>query len=194
MLWPSRLHTFLRTVPVSERTLARARTRFRRASVFGRQCPYETEALTDEAALHLAAGDVARAAREFTALVGRDPTDVRLRVQLAVTRVRAGDLAGADAVADEATRELGVAAGNRARTAIADAVWRWGDAREALTRYAGVDLGLLEEDEARTLSLKRAMLGAGGARAEAFRDLLIGRGGARPGARRVDGAARDAHG
>ncbi len=169
-------HAYLRTVPVSERTLTKARTRFRRASVFGRTCPYELEGVADEAARHLHAGDVRRASEELSTLVERDPTDVRTRASLAVARVRAGDLTGADRVADEASRALGPAAGNRVRTAIGDAVWRWRGPGEARARYEAIDAALLEEDEARTLSLKLAALRAGGDREEAFRDLLIGRG------------------
>lgn len=172
----SEWHGFLRSVPVSERTLARARTRFRRASIFGRRCPHDLESLADEAARHLAGGDLPRAAAEYATLVGRDPTDPRARVQLAVLRVRQGDLAGADSVARDADRDLGEAAGNRVRGAIADAVWRWRGAAEAGPRYRALDGSLLEEDEARTLALKRAMLESGGAREATLRDLLIGRG------------------
>ncbi len=168
-------HTFLRAVPVSDRTLARARTRFRRASIFGRHCPHTLEALSEEAARHLAAGDLTRAGAEYATLAERDPTDLRTRVQLAVVRVRRGELAAAEAVAREATRDLGEAAGNRVQTSIADAVWRWRGPAEAVARYQRLDASLLEEDEARTLSLKRAMLESGGEREAAFRDLLIGR-------------------
>lgn len=169
-------HTFLRTVPTSERTLTRARTRFRRASVFGRACPYELEDLTDEAARLLDAGDVRRASEAFTTLVARDPTDLRLRASLAVARVRAGDVAAAERIAVEAATALGPAAGNRIRTTIGDAVWRWRGPAEARALYETLDVALLEEDEARTLTLKLTTLRLGGDYAEAFRDLLVGRG------------------
>ena len=169
-------HTFLRTVAVPERTLARARTRFRRASIFGRQCPFELEALATDAHRHLAAGEVRRAEEEYATLVSRDPTDARTRMQLAVARVRAGDVPGALRVADEAERALGVAAGNRVRMAAADATWRWRGGGEALAIYGRLDEGLFEEDEARTLAIKLRVLREGGERAEALRDLLIGRG------------------
>ncbi len=169
-------HTFLRTVAVPERTLARARTRFRRASIFGRQCPFELEALATDAHRHLAAGEVRRAEEEYATLVSRDPTDARTRMQLAVARVRAGDVPGALRVADEAERVLGVAAGNRVRMATADATWRWRSGDEALAIYQRLDEALFEEDEARTLAIKLRVLREGGERAEGLRDLLIGRG------------------
>jgi len=168
-------HAYLRTVAVSDRTLARARTRFRRASIFGRRCPHTLEALSDEAARRLAAGDLTRAGAAYETLAERDPTDLRTRVQLAVVRVRRGELPTAELVAREAARDLGEAGGNRVETAIADAVWRWRGPAEAVARYRRLDASLLEEDEARTLSLKRAMLESGGEREAAFRDLLIGR-------------------
>lgn len=169
-------HTFLRTVATSERTLTRARTRFRRASVFGRACPYELEGLTDDAARLLEAGDVRGATAAFATLVERDPTDLRLRASLAVARVRAGDVAAAERIAVEAATALGPAAGNRIRTTIGDAVWRWRGPADARALYEALDASLLEEDEARTLTLKLTTLRLGGEYAEAFRDLLVGRG------------------
>lgn len=172
----ARWHTFLRGVPTSEGVLARARTRFRRASVFGRTCPLLLEDLGRDAAAHLDAGDLVAAERELRALVGHDPTDLRTRLLLAVSRVRAGDLPGAAAVAVEAERALGPAAGQRVRSQVADQVWRWRGAAAARPFYDALDPATLAEDEARTLVIKRAMVGLGGPRAEAFRDLLIGRG------------------
>jgi hypothetical protein len=90
--------------------------------------------------------------------------------------VRAGDLAGAAAVAAEAERALGPAAGQRAHSQVADQVWRWHGATAARSFYAALDASTLDDDEARTLIIKRAMVNRGGSRAEVFRDLLIGRG------------------
>jgi hypothetical protein len=167
---------FLRGAPTPDGVLARARTRFRRASVFGRTCPLLLEDLARDAAGHLDAGDLAAAERELRALIGHDPTDLHTRLMLAVVRVRAGDLAGAAAVAGEAERALGPAAGQRARSQVADQVWRWRGASAARPFYEALDASSLDDDEARTLTIKRAMIGRGGLRAEAFRDLLIGRG------------------
>lgn len=169
-------HAFLRTVPTPDGVLARARTRFRRASVFGRTCPLLLEDLAEEAAAHLDAGDLVAADRELRALIAHDPTDLRTRVALAVARVRAGDLAGASRVAAEAEAALGPAAGLRARSQIADQVWRWRGPGAAAPFYDALDPRPMDEDEARTLVIKRAMLARGGRAGEVFRDLLIGRG------------------
>ena len=169
-------HSFLRTVPTPESVLARARTRFRRASVFGRTCPLLLEDLTRDAAAHLDAGDLVAAERELRTLVSHDPTDLHTRLMLAVAKVRAGDLAGAAAVAAEAERALGPAAGQRTRSQVADQVWRWRGATAARSFYAALDPSTLDDDEARSLIIKRAMVDRGGSRAEVFRDLLIGRG------------------
>ena len=90
--------------------------------------------------------------------------------------VRAGDLAGAAAVAAEAEAALGPAAGQRIRSQVADQVWRWRGASAARPFYEALDASTLDDDEARTLIIKRAMVDRGGLRAEVFRDLLIGRG------------------
>jgi len=178
----ARWHAFLRTVPVSDRTLTRARTRFRRASIFGRRCPHALEALAERAARHLDGGDLVRAAEEYGSLVAHDPTDTHARTRLAIVHVRQGDLSRAEAVAREASRDLGEAAGNRVRMAVADAVWRWRSPEEAVALYRAVDASLLDEDEARTLTLKRTMLESGGQREATLRDLLIGRGEREPSA------------
>lgn len=172
----ARWHAFLRTVVTPESVLARARTRFRRASVFGRTCPLLLADLSRDAAAHLDAGDLTSADRELRALVTHDPTDLRTRLMLAVVRVRAGDLAGAAAVAAEAEAALGPAAGQRIRSQVADQVWRWRGASAARPFYEALDASTLDDDEARTLVIKRAMVDRGGLRAEVFRDLLIGRG------------------
>jgi hypothetical protein len=125
---------------------------------------------------HLEAGDLAAAERELRALVGHDPTDLRTRLLLAVSRVRAGDLPGAAAVAVDAETALGPAAGQRVRSQVADQVWRWRGAAAARPFYDALDPATLDEDEARTLFIKRAMVDRGGPLAESFRDLLIGRG------------------
>ncbi len=169
-------HAFLRRVPTSDGVLARARTRFRRASVFGRTCPLLLEDLTRDAVAHLDAGDLAAADRELRTLIAHDPTDLHTHMLLAVTRVRAGDLGGATRIATEAEQALGPAAGQRARSQVADQVWRWRGLSASQVFYDALDVTLMDDDEARTLLIKRAMLTRGGAPAEVFRDLLIGRG------------------
>lgn len=172
----SEWHDFLRTVPTPEAVLVRARTRFRRASIFGRACPFDLDELSQEAARHLASGELDAASRAYAVLLGRDPTGLRARMGAAVTRVRRGDVAGADAEAVAAGRALGPAAETRMRTLVADTLWRWhGPSPALVARYAALDASQMDEDEARTLVLKRAALAAGGALAEGLRDLLLGR-------------------
>ena len=55
-------------------------------------------------------------------------------------------------------------------------MWRWRGASAARPFYEALDASTLDDDEARTLIIKRAMVDRGGLRAEVFRDLLIGRG------------------
>lgn len=173
-------HAFLRTVPVDARAVARARARFRRASIFGRACPFDLERIGDDAARAFASGAVDDAERGYRTLAARDPSDLRARLALAVLRVRRGDVSGADLLAAEAERDAGPAAGARVRGAVADALWRWGRVDEARARYASLDGALASDDEARTLWLKRDALARGGVVAETLRDLLVGRGAADP--------------
>lgn len=169
-------HRFLRTVETPERVLVRAQTRFRRASIFGRECPFALEDLSEQSVRQLHAGALAEAAAGFEVLQARDPTDLRARTGAALVRVRRGQLAEADQIATRAAEALGPAAGQRIRSAVADAVWRYGEGDEALARYNAIAVAQLDEDEARTLSLKRRALGRGGLLAEAVADLLVGRG------------------
>ena len=55
-------------------------------------------------------------------------------------------------------------------------MWRWRGVGASHAFYDALDVTLMDDDEARTLIIKRAMVDRGGLRAEVFRDLLIGRG------------------
>ncbi|MBI5516499.1 MAG: hypothetical protein HY909_22130 [Deltaproteobacteria bacterium] len=167
-------HAFLRAVPTDARTLVRARTRFRRASIFGRRCPFDREGLHERAALALSAGELSEASRAYARLVADDPTDTAARTRLAETAVRQGSLSRAEGLSRDAGRDLGPAAEARALLRVADAVWRWQGAAQAQGLYARVDASLFDEDEARTLLLKREALSRGDPLASGVRDLLLG--------------------
>ncbi len=172
-------HAFLHTVPVPDRIMARARTRFRRRSVFARTCPHETAEMLDRATLRLAAGDVQGARRDLTTVVRDDPTDVAARTELAEAMVRAGNLAGAVALADEAQRDLGPSASTRLRARVGDVLWRWRGPEAARPLYATLDPEWFDEDDARTIEVKRWALGLGPVPVDpdytrAVEDLLIG--------------------
>jgi hypothetical protein len=174
-------HAFLRTVPVPPWLQVRARTRFGRAALVARMCPHETAELLEQAAVRLAAGQLSDATRELTEVVRNDPTDLRARAALAEAWTRRGELPRAIALADEAARDLGPAAAARMRARIADVIWRWQGPEAAQALYREVDPDLFDEDEARTLEIKRWALGLFGpapdrAYTEALQDLLIGRG------------------
>lgn len=180
---------FLRTVQVPERVLARARARFRRASLIARVCPFETAEIFERAATRLAAGEVRSARDELITVVRNDPTELGARVALAEAWARLGRLDRAGSLVEDASRDLGPAAAARLRARIADVVWRWRGAEAARALYAGVDPDLFDEDEARTVEVKRWALGLAGASpdrayTEALQDMLIGRGDQDP-----DGAA-----
>ncbi len=174
-------HDDLRRVPTPEAMLTQARTRFRRASVFGRTCPLLLDALAETAAGRVASGDVAGAIAAYEALLRHDPTDLHVRTQIVALHVRAGDDAAVQSAVADAEAALGPAAGTRARMVEADQRWRWFGPRGVRRRYVALDGTTLDADEARTLRLKILALDAA-VDAEALRDLLIGRGPLEPSA------------
>jgi hypothetical protein len=167
-------HAYLRTVPVDAAVVARARARFFRGSIFGRRCPFDLEALERRALEDLAASSLAAAEQGFRSLLRQDPSSLRARVALAVTLARRGDDAGAVGLVDETARVAGPAAAQRVRTALADALWRWGDPAAARRAMEALDPRLMGDDEARTHALKRAALAQGGAFARVLQTLLVG--------------------
>lgn len=169
-------HAFLRGVEVDAQVVARARARFFRVSVFGRECPFDLQRDEERAGEALAAGALDDAARRFAALSRRDPSNLRVGVALAALEVRRGDRARAEAIAASTAHLAGPAAAQRVRHAIADASWRWGRERDAAEGLARLDPALMSDDEARTHWLKRHALARGGALAAVLRELLVGAG------------------
>ncbi len=169
---------YLSSLAIPERIAVRARTRFRRASLFARVCPHETADAVDRSELHLLAGDVSRARDALVRAVHDDPTSSFARAMLAEAWVRLGDVPRARALAEQAASELGPAAAARVWLRVADVVWRWRGADEARPLYSRVDPGLFDEDEGRTAEVKRWAIELEGPSeaAEAVRDLLVGRG------------------
>jgi len=176
-----RWKAFLRSIEVPERIRVRARTRFRRASLFARACPHETAEAIDHGETLLMAGDVARARESLERAVRNDPTHTEARAMLAEAFVRQGDVRRATQMAEEAARSLGPSAAARVWRRIGQEVWRWSGPDDArpLLRQANADL--FDDDEARNIEVRQWALGLLGATpttaaSEAARDLLIGRG------------------
>ncbi len=169
-------HAYLRTVETPATVLLRARTRFRRASIFGRRCPLLIDDLRGEAAARVASGELTEAAQRLGTMVDLDPTDLRTRLALAGLRVRQGEMRAATHEATEAGRALGPAAERRTRLTIADAAWRWLSPETARALYTRVDANALDDDEARTLVVKQRAIAMGPPWSDAVRDLLIGEG------------------
>lgn len=167
-------HGFLRTVPITDAVLFRARTRFGRAAIFGRSCPLTLEALTERAESLTAAGDLANGRALWSRIIALDPTGLRARSALAESFARAGALSEADRVCTESTRVLGPAAGARVSARVVDTLWRWRSAEEARRRFDTVDLRFASDDELRGFDIRRRALASGGDFGVGARDLLVG--------------------
>ncbi len=167
---------YLSTLAIPERIAVRARTRFRRASLFARVCPHETAEAVDRSELHLLAGEVPRARDALVRAVRDDPTSSHARALLAEAWVRLGDVPRARALAEQAASELGPAAAARVWVRVADVVWRWRGALESRPLYSRVDPALFDEDEGRTAEVKRWAIALDGSpeAVDAVRDLLVG--------------------
>jgi thioredoxin-like negative regulator of GroEL len=136
----------------------------------------DLEALERRALEDLSASALVPAEQGFRALLRQDPSSLRARVALAVTLARRGDHPGAAGLVDETARVAGPAAAQRVRSALADALWRWGDPAAARRAMEALDPRLMGDDEARTHALKRAALTQGGAFARVLQTLLVGEG------------------
>ncbi len=172
---------FLQTVAVRPATRLRATARFRRASIFARACPHETADAVDHAVTLLAGGAVANAREALERAAQNDPTDTHVRMALAEAWTRLNQPTRARAVGEDLARVLGPSAAARVRLRVADVLWRWKGAAAARDAYAQLDPAVFDEDEARTLDVRRwaveLELSTVAAREaqEATRDLLVGR-------------------
>ncbi|MBL8682833.1 MAG: tetratricopeptide repeat protein [Myxococcales bacterium] len=180
-----RWKAFLRSVEVPERIRVRARTRFRRASLFARACPHETAEAVDQSEVWLMAGDVSRARTSLERAVSNDPTNTEARAMLAEALVRQGDVRRAISMAEDAARSLGPSSAARVWRRIGQEVWRWRGADDARPLFRQANADLFDDDEARNIEVRQWALGLLGATpttaaSEATRDLLIGRGALEP--------------
>ncbi len=171
---------FLVTVPVRAATQQRASARFRRASIFARVCPHETAESINRAGTLLSTGAVVLARDELLRAVRNDPTDTYARMALAEAWTRMHEPQRARAVGEELARVLGPTAAERVRSRVADVVWRWEGPAAARSLYTEMNVSVFDEDESRTLEVRRWAVTLPSSVAEteaqeAVRDLLVGR-------------------
>jgi tetratricopeptide (TPR) repeat protein len=156
-------------------TLAYAKAKFDRPSVFGRRCPHVVDALRHQADHCRDSLQVDKAIALYGKVLTRDPHDNAARFGRALTRERYGD-------ADLGRRDLARMGEDesvprtwrdRSEETIADDEMLRGDADHARARYEALAAKQLDEDIGRTLEVK-AYASRMKAGREAIAALLIG--------------------
>jgi tetratricopeptide (TPR) repeat protein len=165
----------LATIKLPEATLAIAKARFDRPSVWGRKCPHAVDSLRKDAERAQERGDYIQAKRTYDDLLHLDPHDDNARLALAGCMLRKGEK-------DDATKILVSVAGdetasrlvkNRALSQLADLDLEEGDYDHAAQRYGQLSARTLDEDSLRTIEVKTGSLGDPRAR-KAIAAYLVG--------------------
>ncbi len=149
-------HAHLDALAVSARTLAQAKARFDRPSVFGRRCPHAVDACIERGRGSLRAGDTDAALRAFAEAQSLDPADPWHELRRADALIRAGELVEARAIL-AALAGPATASDLRLRAAetLADLDLATGARELALGGYEALLAKARDEDHARTLEVKR---------------------------------------
>lgn len=174
----SEWHVFLATVDVPEASIALARVRFERPSIFSAICPHTVALLRAELAGDVAATDLPRIVATCDELLAIDASDLSARATLVGARARLGDY-------EQAARELALLEGRlsapepyrvAARQRLADARWAHGDEDIALSLYRDLLSRPQVDDNARGTEVKLTALEGGGEQARLVFELLVGDG------------------
>lgn len=166
---------FLRSVPLPDGALARARERFGRPTLFTTVCPHRVATLGEELHAARSAGDLPRVVERATDILDIDAGEAVARAVRAEARARLGDAAGAR---DDVRVLEGATAPVRARAAegLADAAWARGSVEEARAAYRRLEGEPRDEAALRAIELKALGLRAGGDVGDAIFRLLVERG------------------
>jgi hypothetical protein len=149
-------HAHLRSLPLPEGSLAVARARFDRPSLFQRRCPHEVDARKRDAAQALGSGNLEGALRaldEVNLLAPRDPGATLLRATCAE---RLGDEQKSRELLRGLLQDEAMARSfrDRAEERLGDQALQRSDLGEAARHYEALLARVLEEDALRTLDLK----------------------------------------
>jgi hypothetical protein len=174
-------HQDLDAAVVPEAAMTQARARFDRPGVFQRRCPHVVDACKHQADADKSSGDWEHARATYQRIRTLDPGDHASRIQIAMTHVRAGDLAaGREALQQIASDEtVPRHVRDDAIEQLADLALAGGDFASATAAYADLATRTVDESELRTLDVKRAAAPDLQMR-EAIVALLVGEGGRAP--------------
>lgn len=149
----------LEQVKVSSEAMAVARARFERPAIFGRRCPHQVDQLVREAGRALNGFDPERARLVYEQVLGMDPNHFAAKVGVGRCAFHEGDL--------EAAKRTYEALRNDDRTTATEQAWlaeRLGDLafvdghfKIADSRFAEAEKLLVDQDQLRTLEVKRAV-------------------------------------
>jgi formylglycine-generating enzyme required for sulfatase activity len=167
-------HAALAKLPIPERALATAKTRFERPAFFARRCPRIVDRALGDAGGRLGAGDTQGAEEAYRTALRLDPRNIDARFGLAACARRAGELESARRLYGELSR-----ASDLTKLQIAGALETSGDLElgagngaRARELYAQALELVFDEDRRRTLQVKQ--IGADGPGRRAIVALLIG--------------------
>lgn len=172
----------LADVSLPPAALAVAKARFARPSIWGRRCPHVVERLRDEAERCRDEGDLSGAEAHYLALLRLDVGDPGARTDLARIAGLRGDFAGLARQLEAIVLDprTPTTHRNRVREALGDLALRDGRLADAARFYDAARAEVLDDDQARTLDVKRWAT-TNAARARVFGRLLAARFGPKDG-------------
>lgn len=170
-----RFHAAIDALPLTEAALAQAKARFDRPGIFGRRCPHVVDACRRRAEELKDAGDEQGVLEQLAVVRALDPNDPMVRVQVARSTVRRGEIAAGKAelraAADDASAPRYVR--DRALEDLADLeLAPGGDGAFAAAAYREVMTRTVSEDALRTLEVKAASVESPRARAAMYQFLV----------------------
>jgi tetratricopeptide (TPR) repeat protein len=164
----------LAAIPVPDRQLELARTRFDQPAIFARSCPHVVDRLLMQARASLGDFDLERAEQQFQQTLALDPGSLAAQDGLVTCALRRGDAPQAESQLEALAKNPTLTLVERAGVwqQLGDRALRRGALAPARDYYDQAVEFAMTEQEARTLDVKR--FASEGPGREALVDLLIG--------------------
>jgi len=176
--WPeleTAFRDYLKTVPLPVEAESFAKAKFNRPGIFGRKCPHVVDAIRHEADVCRDTQRFNDAIRLYTEALAKDSLDYQSRHSKAVTERRHTDKEKGrqDLESYAARNDVPRTWRDRADEALADADFIEGNLDRARMRYEALASRTVDEDQARTLEVKK-LATEDRAAGEAIKSLLLG--------------------
>lgn len=175
-------HAYLRSVPIEQAWVERARDRMSGSSIFARPCPHDVANLKLALGGAIASGDAVSVLRKCKELARIDPGDQDAVIAKANAYAELGRWSEARASLTELEERLRLPKSSIATAThgLADIAWRRGRIEEARQLYRAIQDAPLGRSEQRVLRVKLWALSEGEPVSEEIRGALIGKGDDRP--------------